>query len=98
MTDAKPKNTEMIERLAGMHRVGMEPDVIAARILQGMRENQACIFPMPNHREELAEYFEEVLAGYRDYPQDAGYDDRIRIEAMRRAGYKAPRDAAKTAV
>lgn len=97
LADAKPRNTEMIERLAGMHQVGMEPDVIAARILQGMRENQAYIFPMPDHKEELAEYFEEVLADYRDYPQDAGYDERIKIEAMRRAGYKAARDAARTA-
>lgn len=95
---AKPANDEMTARLAGMHEVGMEPDVIAARILQGMRENQAYIFPMPDHREELADYFEEVLADYRDYPQDAGYDDRIRIEAIRRAGYKAARDAARTSV
>lgn len=97
LADAKPKNTEMIERLAGMHQVGMEPDVIAARILQGMRENQAYIFPMPDHKEELAEYFEEVLGDYRDYPQDTGYDERIRIEAMRRAGYKVARDAARNA-
>ena len=97
LADAKPKNTEMIERLAGMHQVGMEPDVIAARILQGMRENQAYIFPMPDHKEELAEYFQEVLGDYRDYPQDSGYDERIKIEAMRRAGYKAGRDAARNA-
>jgi short-subunit dehydrogenase len=88
MADAKPVNEEHVKRLAGLHDVGMEPDVIAARILQGMRENQAYIFPMPDHREELAEYFQEVLSDYRDYPQDPGYDDRIKIEAMRRAGYK----------
>ena len=97
LADAKPKNTEMIERLAGMHQVGMEPDVIAARILQGMRENQAYIFPMPDHKDELAEYFAEVLGDYRDYPQDPGYDERIKIEAMRRAGYKAARAAAREA-
>lgn len=97
LADAKPRNTEMIERLAGMHQVGMEPDTIAARILQGMRENQAYIFPMPDHKEELAEYFGEVLGDYRDYPPDTGYDERIKIEAMRRAGYKAARDAARTA-
>ena len=49
-----------------------------------MRENQPYIFPMPDHKEELAEYFQEVLGDYRDYPQDTGYDDRIRIKAMRR--------------
>jgi NAD(P)-dependent dehydrogenase (short-subunit alcohol dehydrogenase family) len=97
MEGARPVNTEMVERLEGMHQVGMEPDVIAARILQGMRENQAYIFPMPDHKEELAEYFQEVLADYRDYPQDPGYDERIKIEAMRRAGYKAARDAARKA-
>jgi NAD(P)-dependent dehydrogenase (short-subunit alcohol dehydrogenase family) len=96
--DAKPVNKEGVERLAGMHQVGMEPDVIAARILQGMRENQAYIFPMPDHKEELAEEFATVLGYYRDYPQDPGYEERIKIEAMRRAGYKAARDAARIAL
>ncbi|SFG44198.1 NADP-dependent 3-hydroxy acid dehydrogenase YdfG [Novosphingobium sp. CF614] len=95
--DARPVDRENVKRLAGMHEVGMEPDVIAARILQGMRENQAYIFPMPDHREELAEYFQEVLADYRDYPEDPGYDERIRIEAFRRQSYKAAREAARKA-
>jgi NAD(P)-dependent dehydrogenase (short-subunit alcohol dehydrogenase family) len=98
MDGAKPVNTEGVERLAGMHEVGMEPDVIAARIVQGMRENQAYIFPMPDHREELAEYFQEVLGDYRDYPEDIGYDERVRIEAVRRKSYKAAREAARKAV
>jgi NAD(P)-dependent dehydrogenase (short-subunit alcohol dehydrogenase family) len=97
-SDAKPVNEEGVKRLAGLHEVGMEPDVIGARILQGMREGQTYIFPMPDHKEELEEYFQEVLADYRDYPQDPGYDDRIKIEAMRRAGYKAAREAAKAAI
>jgi hypothetical protein len=63
-----------------------------------MRENQTYIFPMPDHKEELAEHFQEILADYRDYPQDVGYDQRIKIEAMRRAGYKAARDAARLAI
>jgi NAD(P)-dependent dehydrogenase (short-subunit alcohol dehydrogenase family) len=96
--DAKPVNTEGVQRLAGLHEVGMEPDVIATRILQGMREGQTYIFPMPDHKEELAEVFQEVLADYRDHPQDPGYAERIKIEAMRRAGYKAARDAARTAI
>ena len=95
--DAKPVNHEGVARLAGLHEVGMEPDTIAARILQGMRENQTYIFPMPDHKEELAEVFAEVLGDYRDYPQDTGYDERIKIEAMRRAGYKAARDLARNA-
>jgi hypothetical protein len=52
---------------------------------------------MPDHKEELEEYFAEVIADYRNYPEDPGYDERIKIEAMRRAGYKAARDAARRA-
>jgi NAD(P)-dependent dehydrogenase (short-subunit alcohol dehydrogenase family) len=96
--DARPVDHENVKRLAGMHEVGMEPDVIAERILQGMRENQAYIFPMPDHREELAEYFQEVLGDYRDYPEDPGYDERIRIESIRRQSYKAAREAARKAI
>jgi hypothetical protein len=95
MEGTKPVDHANNMRLAQAHSVGMEPDVIAAPIIQGMRDNQACIFPMPDHKEELAEYFEEVLADYRDYPQDLGYDERIAMEAMRRQGYKAARDAAR---
>ncbi len=95
--DAKPVNREGVERLAGMHQVGMEPDVIAARILQGMRDNQPYIFPMPDHREELAEYFQEVLGDYREYPQDPGFAERNAIEAFRRKSYKDARDAARQA-
>lgn len=97
MAGAKPVNKEGVARLAGMHDVGMEPDVIAARILQGMRENQAYIFPMPDHREELAEYFQEVLGDYRDYPADPGYEERLKIEAFRREGYQRAREAARQA-
>jgi NAD(P)-dependent dehydrogenase (short-subunit alcohol dehydrogenase family) len=98
MGDAKPVNTENVERLAGMHQVGMEPDVIAARILQGMRDNQAYIFPMPDHKEELEEEFATILGYYRDYPQDAGYSERIKIEAFRRQAYKEAREAARRAI
>jgi short-subunit dehydrogenase len=98
MEEAKPIDTENVERLAGLHQVGMEPDVIAERIIAGMRENQAYIFPMPDHKEELEQVFEEVLADYRDYPQDPGYDERIAIEAMRRKGYEEARAAARNAI
>jgi short-subunit dehydrogenase len=98
MASAKPVDNVHVERLAGLHQAGMEPDVIAERILQGMRDNQTYIFPMPDHKEELAENFEEVLGFYRDYPQDPGYEQRIQIEAMRRKGYKEAREAAKTAL
>jgi NAD(P)-dependent dehydrogenase (short-subunit alcohol dehydrogenase family) len=80
----KPVDAAAVERLAGLHEFGMAPDVIGARILDGIRENRANIFTHPDHREELAELFDEILADYRDYPPDEGYDRRVAFEKMRR--------------
>ena len=54
----KPVDTAMVERLVGLHEFGMEPDVIGARILEGIRENRANIFTHPDHKEELREIFD----------------------------------------
>lgn len=94
LKDAKPIDTDNVKRLADVHEFGMEPDVIAARVLDGMRENRAYIFSHPEHKEELAELFEEYLADYREYPNDPGFDQRAGFEMFRRKGYKDARDAA----
>jgi NAD(P)-dependent dehydrogenase (short-subunit alcohol dehydrogenase family) len=94
---AKPIDTENVKRLAEFHEFGMEPDEIAARILDGMRENRTYIFSHPDHKEEVAELFQEYLADYRDYPNDPGYDKRVAFEAFRKERYKEARDAARKA-
>ena len=85
--EMKPVDSAAVERLAGVHEFGMEPDVIGARIIEGVRENRAHIFTHPDHKEELEELFEEILADYRDFPQDAGYDQRVAFEARRRDSF-----------
>jgi NAD(P)-dependent dehydrogenase (short-subunit alcohol dehydrogenase family) len=97
MDGAKPIDAENVKRLAEFHEFGMEPDVIAERILDGMRENRAYIFSHPDHKDELAELFQEYLADYRDYPADPGHDQRVAFEGFRRKSYKDARDAAKIA-
>jgi NAD(P)-dependent dehydrogenase (short-subunit alcohol dehydrogenase family) len=87
----KPVNREAVERLAGVHEFGMEPDIIGARILDGIRENRANIFTHPDHKEELKELFDDILADYRDYPQDPGYDQRVAFEKMRRDSFAETR-------
>lgn len=87
----KPIDPAAVERLADVHAFGMEPDVIGARILDGVRENRANIFTHPDHKQELEELFEEILADYRDYPEDAGYAQRIAFEAMRRDSFAETR-------
>ena len=83
----KPVDMAAIERLAGVHEFGMEPDVIGARILEGIRENRANIFTHPDHKEEVREIFDEILADYRDYPKDPGFDQRVGFEKIRRDNF-----------
>lgn len=89
--EMKPVDPAEIERLAALHEVGMEPDVIGARIIDGIRENRANIFTHPDHKDELRELFDEILADYRDYPEDKGYDRRVAFEAMRRESFAQTR-------
>jgi NAD(P)-dependent dehydrogenase (short-subunit alcohol dehydrogenase family) len=87
----KPVNTEAVKRLEGVHEFGMEPDVIGARILDGIRENRANIFTHPDHKEEVRELFDEILADYREYPEDPGYEQRLAFEKMRRENFAETR-------
>ena len=95
--EMKPVDRAAVERLAGIHEFGMEPDIIGARILDGIRENRANIFTHPDHKDELRELFEEILADYRDYPQDTGYDQRVAFEKVRRDTFAETRRKAKLA-
>jgi NAD(P)-dependent dehydrogenase (short-subunit alcohol dehydrogenase family) len=91
----KPVDQAAVERLAGVHEFGMEPDVIGARILDGIRENRANIFTHPDHKEEVREIFDEILADYRDYPKDPGFDQRVAFEKIRRDNFVETRRKAR---
>jgi NAD(P)-dependent dehydrogenase (short-subunit alcohol dehydrogenase family) len=91
----KPVDKAAIDRLAGVHEFGMEPDVIGARILEGVRENRANIFTHPDHKEEVREIFDEILADYRDFPKDAGFDQRVAFEKIRRDNFVETRRKAR---
>lgn len=93
--EMQPVDTAAVERLAGLHEFGMEPDVIGARILDGIRENRANIFTHPEHREELREIMDEILADYRPYPEDDGYAQRTAFERKRRDAFAETRRQAK---
>jgi NAD(P)-dependent dehydrogenase (short-subunit alcohol dehydrogenase family) len=92
---AKPVNTEFVQRLAQVHEFGMEPDVIAARVLEAMREDRFHIFSHPEFRDELAEVFGEILGDFRDYPADPGHPQRVDFEKTRRESYRKQRRGLK---
>ena len=87
----KPVDPAAVERLVGLHEFGMEPDTIGARILDGVRENRANILTHQDHKDELFELFGEIIADYRDYPEDAGYAQRTAFETMRRDSFAETR-------
>ena len=93
---AKPVDIENVKRLAEIHEFGMESDVIAARVLDAMREDRFYIFSHPEFKDELRELFDEILLDFRDYPVDPGYEKRIGFERMRRESYKQQRKGLKS--
>jgi NAD(P)-dependent dehydrogenase (short-subunit alcohol dehydrogenase family) len=93
--NAKPVDGAAVDRLAEIHQFGMEPDVIAARTIDGMRENRFHIFSHPEFRDELDMLFGEILADFRDYPEDAGFSQRTGFEKFRRDSYENARRTAR---
>jgi len=92
---AKPVNTENVQRLAAVHEFGMEPEVIAARVLEAMREDRFHIFTHPEFKDELSEVFGEIMQDFRDYPVDPGHGQRTDFEKTRRASYRKQRRGLK---
>jgi NAD(P)-dependent dehydrogenase (short-subunit alcohol dehydrogenase family) len=82
---AKPVDQRNVKRLADIHEFGMEPDVVAARVLEAMHENRFHIFTHPEFKDELRELFDEILGDFRDHPADPGFEKRTEFEKARRA-------------
>ncbi|GHA02002.1 SDR family NAD(P)-dependent oxidoreductase [Novosphingobium arvoryzae] len=83
----KAVDTAAVERLAGVHEFGMEPDVIGARVIEAMEANRLYIFSHPDHKDELREVFDYILDHYQDYPKDPGFDQRVAFEKFRRDAF-----------
>lgn len=88
----KPVDSAAVKRLEGVHEFGMEPDEIARRTIEAIKAHRFFIFSHPDHKEELREIFDEVIASYVDYPQDKGYEERVGFEKMRQDGLKKLRE------
>ena len=93
--NAKPVDAVNVKRLADIHEFGMEPDVIAGRVLEAMREDRFHIFTHPEFKDEMSELFGEILQDFRDYPADPGFEQRTGFEKTRRESYKRQRRGLK---
>jgi NAD(P)-dependent dehydrogenase (short-subunit alcohol dehydrogenase family) len=76
-----PVNQEFMARLAEVHQVGMEPEEVAEKALEGIRRNDLYIFTHPEFREELQAVFAEALAAL---PQGEAPAPRLAFEEGRR--------------
>jgi NAD(P)-dependent dehydrogenase (short-subunit alcohol dehydrogenase family) len=81
-----------VERLAEVHQSGMSPDEVAAHVIAAIRANRFYVFSHPEHKDELREVFDEIIA---DYPDGEAPADRLAFEQDRRARYRAARQAAR---
>jgi NAD(P)-dependent dehydrogenase (short-subunit alcohol dehydrogenase family) len=50
---------------------GMSPEEVGEKVLRGIRNNDFCILPHPEFREEFQESFDEIIAALPDEPMDA---------------------------
>lgn len=64
--NATPSNKEFLGMLAELHKIGMPPEEVGEKVLQGIRNNDLFIFPHPEFKDELKEIFDEVLAAVPD--------------------------------
>jgi NAD(P)-dependent dehydrogenase (short-subunit alcohol dehydrogenase family) len=89
---ARQPDPSFVERLAGVHQAGMDPAEVASHVIAAIRANRLYVFTHPEHKDELREVFDEILA---DYPDGETPPDRMAVELDRRERYRAAREAAR---
>jgi len=81
-TDVTPADAEFMRILPGIYAVGMSPDEMGEKILRGIQRNDFYVFTHPDHKEELRDLFDEILAAFPDEPVPP---ERLAFEEGRRA-------------
>jgi len=73
---------ELIKEIGDVHALGMDPLEVGEKTLRGIRNNDLYIFTHPEHKQELREIFDAILAAIPDEEPDP---KRLEVEAARRA-------------
>jgi NAD(P)-dependent dehydrogenase (short-subunit alcohol dehydrogenase family) len=53
-----------VNTFASMVNSGMDPDEVAEKVMQGIKENKLYVFTHPEWRSTVEEYFQQILAAY----------------------------------
>lgn len=76
----RAQDPEFQARLEQIQPLGMSPLEMGAKILRGLRRGDLYIMTHPEHRDEVARDFAEIVAAFPDEPADPR---RLEIEHMR---------------
>jgi NAD(P)-dependent dehydrogenase (short-subunit alcohol dehydrogenase family) len=89
--ETSPADQEIMRRLPELHHsAGMSGEEVGEKVLRAIRRGDFYIFPHPDHRDEVREIFDEVLAAF---PDESAPEARLVFENGRRAAAKAARAA-----
>ena len=78
--DAYDVDTEFMERLEQVHEMGMDPVEIGEKVLRGIKQNDLFILSHPDHKEEVRELCDEIIAAF---PDEEPEPQRMAFERMR---------------
>ena len=78
---AVPSDPQFLARLAEVHKVGMTPEEIGAKVLRAIQRNDFYIFSHPEFKEELRALFDEALGAV---PNEPAPPERLAFEEGRR--------------
>ena len=76
-----PVDPEFMNRLAEVHKVGMDPLEVGEKVLAGVKRNDLYIITHPENKDEAKELCDAILAAFPDEPIDPR---REAVEVMRR--------------
>jgi NAD(P)-dependent dehydrogenase (short-subunit alcohol dehydrogenase family) len=81
-TDTTPADEEFMQILPSLHEAGMSPEEIGEKVLRAIERNDFYVFTHPEHRDELREVFDTIIAAF---PDEAAPPERLAVEEGRRA-------------
>jgi NAD(P)-dependent dehydrogenase (short-subunit alcohol dehydrogenase family) len=79
---AFPVDDARMEQMQAVHALGMEPEEVGRKVLEGILREDFYIFTHPEFKQELALLFQEILQAMPEMTEE--HPPRLAIEALRR--------------
>lgn len=83
---------EFMKRLPDVHKLGMDPVMVAERALAGIRSNELYIFTHPEFKDEVRGVFDDVLRAFPEPTEEDLNAPRMTFESFRKEMAKRARE------